>query len=185
MGTFAGTSGSRETLRADGEASRHPRGGIVLDRPLNSRLRCHIDGVTRALLEARRAPRAEIQLDAIEPALPQLDDRLLGARGVAVVALEAVAAGEAPRGLVPRFLFRKTGHDLVEAGALRHRQLGMLAAIGVEEQGKVQQLVRHPRMLRRGLLTTTTQPRVDVPPRLLAMADRFRHLPRAADHVAA
>src|SRR6476646_7334840 len=168
MGTSASRSWTRGTLRADGEASGHSRGGIVLDSSLDSRLGRHVDGMTRTLLEARGAPRAEIQLDPIEPALPQLDDRLLGARGVAVVALEAIAAGEAPRRLVSRFLFREAGHDLVEAGALRDRQFGVLAAFGVEEHGEVQQLVRHRRMLRRFLVDAAAQPRVDVARRLLA-----------------
>ena len=149
------------------------------------RLGHHVDGMTRALFEARGAPGAEVELDPIEPALPQLDDRLLGARGVAVVALETIAAGEAPCRLVSRFSFREAGDDFVEACALRDRQFGMLTTLGVEEHGEVQQLVRHRRMLRRLLVNAATQPRVDVARRLLAVADRRRHGPRAADHVAA
>src|SRR5580765_1683294 len=166
MGTSASRSWTRGTLRADGEASGHSRGGIVLDRSFDSRLWRHVDGMTGALLEARGAPGAEIQIDPIEPPLPQLDDRLLGARGVAVVALEAVAARQAPGRLVARFLLRQARHDLVEAGALRNGQLGMLATIGVEKQGEVQQLVRHSRMLRGLLVDDTTEVRVDVPRRL-------------------
>src|SRR5580765_7800080 len=179
MGTSASRSWTRGTLRADGEASGHSRGGIVLDRSFDSRLGRHVDGMTRTLLEARGAPGAEVQLDPIEPALPELDDRLLRARGVAVVALEAVAAGEAPCRLVSRFLLREAGHDLVEAGPLRDRQFGMLATLGVEEQREVQKLVRHGRMLWRFLVDAATQPRVDVPRRLLAVAHRRRHRPCA------
>ena len=40
-------------------------------------------------------------------------------------------------------------------------------------------------MLRRLLVDLASQPRVDVARRLLAVADRGRHGPRAADHVAA
>ena len=94
--------------------------------------------MTRALLEAGGAAGAQVGLDPVEPALPQLDDRLFGTSRVAVVALETIAAGEAPGRLVARLFLREAGHDLVEAGALGDRQFGMLAAVGVEEQGEVE-----------------------------------------------
>ena len=138
-----------------------------------------------ALFVARGTAGAQIELDPVEPAFPQLDNRLLGARGVAVVALEAIAAGEAAGGFVARLGLRKAGDDLVEARAFRHRQLGVLAACRVEKHGQIELLVRDRRVLRRLLVDTAPQPRIDVARRLLAVPDGRRHRPRAADHVAA
>src|SRR6188508_577209 len=77
-------------LGSDGKASRHALGGGQPGRCVDPWFRRHGDRVARALLVARRAPGAEIEVDPVEPALSQLDDRLLRARGVAVVALEAI-----------------------------------------------------------------------------------------------
>src|SRR6476469_10033323 len=105
-------------LRADGEAGRHPVGRAVRDRSVCARLGRHGDGVTRALFEARGAACTQVQLDPVEPALPELDNGLLGTRGVAVVALEAVAAGQAPRRLVTGLALGESGHDFVEPCSL-------------------------------------------------------------------
>src|SRR4051812_49249983 len=67
-----------------GEARRHGR--------VEARLGRHVDRVARALFVTGGAAGAEIVLDPVEAPLPQLHDRLLRTRGVAVVALEAVAA---------------------------------------------------------------------------------------------
>ena len=138
-----------------------------------------------ALFEARGTPRTEIELDSVEPALPQLDDRLFGARREAVVALEAIPAREASCGLVARLAFRQAGDDLLEARALGDWYLGVLAPRGVEEYGQIELLERDRRMLRRLLVAPAAQVRIDVPCRLLAVADRRGHGPSAADHVAA
>src|SRR3989304_10347625 len=63
-------------------------------------LRFHVDGVARALVEADRAARAQGEIDGVLLALAELGDRLLGAGGEAVIALEAVASRQAPFGLV-------------------------------------------------------------------------------------
>src|SRR5688572_5739922 len=169
----------RRALGSDGEAGGHPLGRWKLARRMRSGLWRHVDGVARALLETGGAPGTEIEFDPIEPALPQLDDRLLGTCSVAVVALEAVAAGETPRRLIARLALRQPRHDFVESRALRHRQLGVLAPIGIEEQRQVEQLVRDRRMLRRLLVDPAPQPRIDVARRLLAVADRRGHGARA------
>src|SRR5687767_7809100 len=114
--------------------------------------------MTRALFEARGAAGTEVVIDPIELALPQLGDRLFGTGCVTVVALEAVAAGEAPRRLVARLALGETGHDLVETRALLHRQLGVLAPIGIEKHGQVELLVRNRWMLRRFLVDPAEQP---------------------------
>src|SRR5262245_27797486 len=103
--------------------------------------------MARALFEARRAPGTEVELDPIEAAFSQLDDRLVGPGREAVVALVAIAAGEAPRRLVTCLALREASHDFVEARAFLHRQLGVLAPIGIEEHGEVEELVRDQRML--------------------------------------
>ena len=82
------------------------------------------------LFEAHGTAGAEIELDPVEPTLPQLGDRLFRTGGVTVVALEAITAGEAARGFIARLGLREAGHDLVEAGALRDRQLRMFAPVG-------------------------------------------------------
>src|SRR5688572_15974776 len=141
--------------------------------------------MARTLFVARRTPGTEIEIDPVEPALSELDDRLLGAGRVAVVALEAIAAGKAPRRFVARLPLGQPGDDLIEPRAFRDRQLGVLAPISIEEQRQVHRLVRDRRMLRRLLVDLASQPRADVPRRLLAVADRRCHGPRAANHVAA
>jgi len=60
------------------------------------RLGDHFDRVAWALLKANGAARAELVVDAVAAARAKLYDRLLGAGGIAVVALEAVPAGQAP-----------------------------------------------------------------------------------------
>ena len=61
----------------------------------------HLDRVAWALLEAHAAAGARRVVDAVAQARPELGDRLLRARGIAVVAFEAVAAGQAALRLVP------------------------------------------------------------------------------------
>src|SRR5262249_38602847 len=121
---LARAAGAQCALRPDREAGWQPLGGAALDGSFCARFGGHDDGMTRTLFEARGAPGTEVELNPVEPALPELDDRLLGTRRVAVVALETVAAGQAPHRLVPRLAFGETGHDFVESCSLRQRQLG-------------------------------------------------------------
>src|SRR4029450_2866370 len=95
------------------------RGHLLCAGAVAGRLRRHLDRMTRALLVARGASRAQVELDSIEPPRPELDDRLLGTGRITVVAFEAVAAREAALRFVSRFPLGQAAHDLVEACALR------------------------------------------------------------------
>src|SRR3990172_6942586 len=97
-------------------------------------LRFHVDGVARALVEAHRAAGAQGEIDGVLLALAELGDCLLGAGGEAVVALEAVTAGQAPFGLVAGLPRVDACHDLDESPAQLQRQLARPRPPGVEEQ---------------------------------------------------
>src|SRR5262245_51049552 len=125
-------------LRPDRETGRYSLGRGSRGRLGRVRLRRHVDGVTGALLEAGRTPGAEVEIDPIEPAFAELDDRLLGTCRVAVVALEAVAARETACRLVTCLALGQARDDFVEPGAFLDRQLGMFAPIGVEEDRQVE-----------------------------------------------
>ena len=81
----------------------------------------HIDGVAGAGVEADAAAGAAVVEVAVAPAGAELVDRVLGTCRVAVVALEAVAAGQTALRLVARLRFAQSGHHLVEAAGSRHR----------------------------------------------------------------
>src|SRR5512145_3228973 len=70
-------------------------GHLLCANAVADRLRRHLDRMAGTLFVADGAPCAQVELDAIEPPWPELDDRLLGTCREAVVALEAVAAREA------------------------------------------------------------------------------------------
>ena len=94
----------------------------------------------RALFEAGRATGAAVvdELVAVV-ALSHLGDRVLRAGAVAAVAFEAVAARQAPAGLVLGGLFRQPADHLVEPGdAAFGREVGLSAARGVTEVPQVQ-----------------------------------------------
>src|SRR5207344_1466136 len=82
-------------------------------------LRHHGDRAARALLGAHAAALAVVVVEAEAVARPELDHGVVGADAVAVVALEAVAAGQAAARLVERV-------GLVKA--LLHLLEGRLAA---------------------------------------------------------
>jgi hypothetical protein len=71
--------------------------------------------VTRTLLEANGAAGAAIVFEAVAATRPKLDDRLLRAGGVTLVALEAIAAGETAPRFVARFGFAQPGRGLSES----------------------------------------------------------------------
>src|SRR5262249_20339048 len=77
-------------------------------------LRHHGDGAAGALLGAHAAPLAVVVVEAEAVAGPELDHRVVGAHPVAVVALEAVAAGEAAARLVQRVGLVETLLHLLE-----------------------------------------------------------------------
>ena len=66
---------------------------------------------------------AEVVIDLVALAGPELDNRALGAGAEAAVTLEAVATGHAAPGLVGGRLFVQVTHDLGEsAGSSHHVQ---------------------------------------------------------------
>jgi hypothetical protein len=94
---------------------RYSRSGFL--RPLSSQLGPHLDRPARALGHAHAAALAvvEIELEALAGA--ELDDGVVGAHAVAVVALEAVAATQAASCLEQCVGFRQPALHFVEAAA--------------------------------------------------------------------
>src|SRR6516165_9975446 len=80
-------------------------------------LRHHHDRAAWALLGAQPATLAEIIIELESVAGPELDHGIVGADPVAVVALEAVAAGEAPARLIERVGFIESLRDFLEGRA--------------------------------------------------------------------
>ena len=99
----------------------------------------------------RSAAGAQVKVHLVAPAGAEFDDGLLGTGRVAVVAFEAVAAGQAALRLAPRLGFGQSGHHLAEIGAPVHRHLGLCGAVAVEEQRQVEcgecrhRILRHRR----------------------------------------
>src|SRR6516164_293296 len=87
----------------------------VQTRRMSCWLRNHLNGVTRAMLEADSTPGAFTVVIAIPPSGSQLDDRILRAGCIASVTFKAVAAGKAALRLTARFLFGQTGNHLLES----------------------------------------------------------------------
>src|ERR1035441_2537877 len=81
----------------------------------------HLDGVHRALLEARSTPGAAVVVEAVAVPGPELDDGILRAGAQAAVTLEAVAAGEAALRLEDGLRLAETADDLGEVGHPLHR----------------------------------------------------------------
>src|SRR5579862_385382 len=151
-----------------------------------SGLRHHFDGVTRALLEAHGAAGALVVVVAIPPARPQLDDGVLRTGGIAVVALEAVAAGKTALRLVAGRRLRQAGDDLLEAAdALRGGQGLLRAGIGVAVDRQLQHVEGHSRMLRRLPEALAAEPGVDMPRGTFAVADRNGDRLLTGHHVSA
>src|SRR5215470_2043147 len=88
----------------------------------------HLDGAGRAFGDAVAAALAVVEVDLVALARSQLDDGVVRADAVAVVAFEAVAAGHAAAGLVQGGRLVEPADDLVEGrGAARgveHRPNG-------------------------------------------------------------
>src|SRR5271166_4988438 len=99
---------------------------------VSSGLGYHLNGVTGTLLEADRAACALRVIIPIAPARPELDDRVLGAGCVAVVAFETIAAGKTSLRLVARLLFGDGRDHLLEtAYPLGRRQGRLRCRVGV------------------------------------------------------
>src|SRR6516162_10408099 len=100
----------------------HPslQSGCLVFRSFQTRrvscwLRNHLNGVTRAMLEADSTSGTFTVVIAIPPSGSQLDDRILRAGGIASVTFKAVAAGKATLRLTACFLFGQTGNHLFES----------------------------------------------------------------------
>src|SRR5690606_26937518 len=177
-------SGTTATRRSPGSRSRITATAVMrlLDsgvfvqsavlRP-SARLRNHRDGARRALRRADAAALAVVEVDREPLARPQLHDRAVGAHRIAVVALEAVAAGQAAarrrqrRGFVqPTHHFVEGGEPArgVQAGAVRARRGRVVVRVEAVEPGQ-------RRAFRRGV-GGAPQPRVQVPGGPLAVPDR-------------
>src|SRR5262249_60641600 len=81
----------------------------------------HVDGMARTLLEANGAAGAEIVIDAIEPTAAELHDRLPRTGGGAVVAFEAVPAGQAAARLLTGLRSRQAPGDPLQSPSLVRR----------------------------------------------------------------
>src|SRR5215813_10976064 len=153
---------------------------------LLDRLGYHGDGAARALGGAHAAALAEVVVELEAVARPELDHRVVGAHAVAIVAFEAVAAGETAARLVERVgLVERLDHLLEGRAAAREiesrpHRLGSIRIVPVVELVEARELV----LGRRGILGAA-QPRIDVARRLLAVADGDRHGALARHHVAA
>src|SRR6476619_639474 len=78
------------------------------------RLRQHLDGVYRALIEALGAAGAPVVVELVSVPDPEFDHRVLGARAEATVAFEAVPARKATPRLVVRLIVRQSADHLLE-----------------------------------------------------------------------
>ena len=170
----------------DADLERRARHGRRRRPARGSGLRLHLDGVARALLVAHRAAGAQVVVVAVEAARAELGDRLLGARRVAVVALEAVAAGQAAARLVARLGLGR-GPATTSSKPLR-------SATGISpccrrsasrKTGRLSDSKSTTACFGALSYAVAAQPGVDVARGLLAVADGGRHRARAADHVAA
>src|ERR1700690_2706271 len=87
------------------------------------RFRGHLDGTARAFLGADTAALAVIEVELETHAGPELDHGIVGTDAVAIVAFEAVAAGQAPPRLIERIALVETLDHLLEGrGAARQFQ---------------------------------------------------------------
>src|SRR6185503_13828222 len=105
------------------------------------RLRKHLDGVDRALIEADGAAGAPVVVELIPVPDPEFDHRVFGARAEAAVAFEAVATGQATPRLVGRRLGGQPADDLRERlDAFRGFEFRLLTPRGVTEIPEVQRV---------------------------------------------
>src|SRR5664279_1996018 len=149
-------------------------------------LRNHLDGVHRALPEARGAAGALVVVELVAVPDAELDHRVLGARAEAAVALEAVAAREAAARLEDGLLSREASDDLAEVcDTLLGRLFGLLPPVGVAEVPQVELVPVRDIVLRRAHGGGAAQPGVDVTGRLLAVADADGDGALARHHVPA
>src|SRR4029079_6958916 len=89
-------------------------------------------------VETDSAAGAGLHADRIAPPRAELDDGIFGTRGIAVVALVAVAARRAALRLVSRLRGVEPGHDLGKVIALCRRQFRLMhgECVAVHRQGE-------------------------------------------------
>src|SRR5665213_2208091 len=139
-----------------------------------------------ARFEADGAARAKIIEEAVAPAGAKLLDGFFRTGGIALVAFEAVAAGEAAARLVQGFHFSKGGYHLIEAPAPdldRKFRLGRTLRIGIDR--KMQTGIINYRVAFGALGVATPQPCIDVAGSLLAVACGDSDRSFGGHHVAA
>src|SRR5712692_3028173 len=83
---------------------------------ISNRLRDHPDRAARALCRAHPAALAVIVFERESLFGTELQNRVVGADAVAVIALEAIAAGEAPARFEERIGLIQTADHFVETG---------------------------------------------------------------------
>src|SRR5271165_4360065 len=185
-------SGRWPTTETCSKACARRGGGEALARPSN-RLGHHLDRPARAFGGAEAAAFAIVVVELESLAGPELDDRVVGADAVAIVAFEAVAAAQTPARLVERVGLVKPAHDLLEilnpAHRLEHGPDGrrrVLVIPGVEP------VEARERVLVRRRKSAAVQIGVDAARGLLAVADgdgdgalRGRHVAAGEDAPAA
>jgi hypothetical protein len=146
----------------------------------------HLDGVARALFETDAAAGAQVEIDPVAAAKAEPGNRLLMTSGKAIVAFEAVAAGQATLCLATRRDLTEPGHDLFEAAhPFRQFERLLLSRIGLAEHRRAQHRERDKGRLRQFDIILATQPAVDVARGALAMPDRDRDGAFGWHHVAA
>ena len=97
-----GSGGGLRLLLTLGPQACQPATSDRCQPATSDRLRDHLDRAARTLGHADAAALAVVEVDLVALARAELDDRVVGADAVAVVALEAVAAGQAAARLVQR-----------------------------------------------------------------------------------
>src|SRR5271165_1006403 len=143
----------------------------------------HLDGVARALLEADPATRAQIEGDSIAQPAAEAGNRLLRTGRVAIVAFEAVAAGQAALCFIASLALGQPGdHLLKSAHPFRRRTRSLGGRIDIAEHWVAQHLERYERRLHRFDVGLAAEPLVDVPRGELAVPDRDRHGPLTGHH---
>src|SRR5487761_1830665 len=94
--------------------------------------RYHLNRVARTLLEADRAACTFRVIILVTPARPELDDRVLRAGRVAVVAFEAIPARKTALRLVARLLFAEARDNLLKtAYPLGRWQAALPGRVGI------------------------------------------------------
>src|SRR6516164_10767694 len=131
-------------------------------------LRRHHDRAAGTFLSAESTTLAEIVVKLESVAGPELDHGIVGTNAVAVVALEAVATGEAPSRLIERVGFIESLRDFLEGRppphhfehrAYRFRRIRIVPGVELVEGGDL--------VSRRRLVGAAAQPGIDMARRLL------------------